>query len=422
MLGDILFVLIIISVALLIYYVVSAITVELFYSAKEGEEFTNENEEFKNDPEYSAQVKLLTDKYSNAGDAKRPLDPKDVPENQQCLVNFYALGCRFAGYMGPMSNGYFDPDIAVQYAVKAGCRVFVLEIDYMADCQKYFPRIVVRDVQNKFMIKYNSSQPMCNTLEKSTIRTVCEKINYYAFTAQNASDPVIIVLYFLRQPPGSYKSKEVLDYYSNVAKCLVPFKDRLLTNELEGGTYYRQKNEGQLLMNNIKTYNNKVLIFSNANTTGFRDVHYEPSEDLDFLTNLRLSYTQTKLGVSDNSSGTSFGILETAEDFMNIPDDRADTAIEATKLKWTICLASDPSVPVPKDTYSKISTKFGVHCAPIVMFDPASDYMQHESLFKTHSFIPKSEPLRYVPPPQVVPGEPNPTMNSNGGKLLGPTV
>jgi hypothetical protein len=115
MLGDILFVLVIISVALLIYYVVSSITVEPFYNANK-EEFANE-EEFKNDPEYSAQVKLLTDKYSNAGDAKRPLDLKDVPENQQCLVNFYALGCRFAGYMGPMSNGYFDPDIAVQYAV-----------------------------------------------------------------------------------------------------------------------------------------------------------------------------------------------------------------------------------------------------------------------------------------------------------------
>lgn len=416
MLGDILFVLAVIIIAFATYYIISAIT-------NQSESFANANEEFKKDPEYSAQVKLLTDKYSSVGDAKRPLDPKDIPENQQCLVNFYALGCRFAGYMGPMSNGYFDPDIAVQYAVKAGCRVFVLEIDYIADCdKKYFPRIVVRDVQNKFMIKYNSSQPMCNTMDQSTIRDVCEKINYYAFNAQNASDPVIIVLYFLRQPPGSYKSKDVLDYYSNVAKCLSPFKNRLLTNELEGGTYYRQKNEGQLLMNNIKTYNNKVLIFSNANTSGFRDTQYDPSEDLDFLTNLRLSYTQTKLGVSDNSSGTSFGILETAEDFMNIPDDRADTAIEGTKLKWTICLASDPSIPVPKDTYTKITTKFGVHCVPAVIFNPASDYLQDDKLFKTHSFIEKPEPLRYVPPPVVVPGEPNPIMNANGGKLLGPTI
>ena len=385
----------------------------------------NTNEGFENksdDADYSKQVKLLTDKYSVIGDAKRPLIATGLPDNQQCLVNFYALGCRFTGYMGPMLNGYFDPDIAVQYAVKAGCRVFVLEIDYMMDCDKYFPRIVVRDVQGKFIIKYNPSVPLCDTNEQSTIREVCDKINFYAFSGQNGSDPVIIVLYFLRQPPGSYKSKDVLDYYSNVAKCLSPFKNRLLKNEIDGGTYYRQKQESQLLINNISTYNDKVLIFSNANTSGFREVAYVPSEDLDFMVNLRLSYTQTKLGVSDNSSGTSFGILETVEDFMNIPNDRADTVVEQTKLKWTICFSMNPSIQVSKDIYNKITNKFGVHCVPIVMFDNACDFMFTDPLFKKYSFIPKPKELCYVPPPIVVPGEPNPSMNANGGKLIAPSI
>jgi hypothetical protein len=401
-----------------LYYIIDAILKNTIMK----ETFENKDN-FKEEKEYSDQVKLLSDKYTAAADSKRPVTEivSTVPEKQQCLLNFYALGCRFTGYMGPMVNGYFDPDIAVQYAVKAGCRVFVLEIDYMMDCDKYFPRIVVRDVQGKFMIKYNSSLPTCNTLEHSTIRDICEKINFYAFTSQNSSDPVIIVLYFLRQPPGSYKSSAVLDYYSNVAKCLEPFKDRLLTNEIEGGTYYRQKQEGQLLINKITDYNNKVLIFSNANTTGFREVSYSPSEDLDFLVNLRLSYTQTKLGVSDNTSGSSFGILETVQDYMNIPDDRADTTIETTKSKWTICFSNDPTIPVSKDMFLKVS-KFGVHCIPIVLFDKDTDFMFEDILFKKHSFLPKPESIRYIPPAIVVPGEPNPSMNAAGGKLQMPSV
>jgi hypothetical protein len=179
-------------------------------------------------------------------------------------------------------------------AVNAGCRTFILEIDYLDECKgetvKYFPRIVVRDAQNKMRIKYNSNRPICNSPQHSNIRDVCDKINFYAFApgCQNASDPITIVLYFLRQPPGSYKSKTVLDYYSNVAKALSPFQNRLLQNELDGGTYYRQSQEGRLLINNIKDYSGKVLIFSNANTLGFRETQlYSPNEDLDFLTNLR---------------------------------------------------------------------------------------------------------------------------------------
>jgi hypothetical protein len=176
----------------------------------------------------------------------------------------------------------------------------------------------------------------------------------------------------------------VLDYYSNVAKALAPFQNRLLGNELDGGTYYRQKQEGRLLINNIKEYSGKVLIFSNANTIGFRETQvYTPAEDLDFLTNLRLFYTQTKLGVTDNSGAAPFGILETAEDYMIVPADRTDEVAEATKLRWTVCFSKDPSQPVSKDTYNKITSTFGVNCVPIMMFNTdANDFMFTDQAFK----------------------------------------
>jgi hypothetical protein len=352
-----------------------------------------------------------------------------IAESEQCIVNFYTLGCRFTGYIGPFDNGYFDPANAILYSVKAGCRCFVLEIDYLDECDsgvdKYYPRIAIRDIQGKMLIKSNSNLPLCNSSQFSNIHHVCNQINEKAFSsaAQNSSDPVIIVLYFLRTPPGGYKSKTVLDYYSNVAKNLAPLYDRLVLNEIDGGSFYRQKQEGRLLINKISDYNNKVLIFSNANTSGFRDVKtYSPMEDLDYLVNLRLVYNQTKLGSTENSSGGSYGILQSVNDYMSIPEDRTDDIVETTKLRWTICLQTDPSNVTDSDTYNKITSSYGVNCIPIQIFDKNNDFMFSDNTFKKYSYTIKPENLRYVKPPIVIPGEPNPGTDAKGGKLRGPVV
>ena len=401
------------------------------YNVCGSEGFVSDPTAFKKESAYTTQVALVNQTYSPTAPSKRPvrdlLAKNVMPDSQQNFVNFYALASRFTGYIGPMNNGYFDPDVAVQMAVNAGCRVFVLDIDYLDDCNTggtYFPQLVVRDGQGKLIVRYTSNLPMCNDSTHSNLQAVCDKINLYAFadSCQQSSDPVVIVLYFLRQPPGSYKSKTVLDYYSTVAKALAPFQSRFLTNELDGGTFYRQKQEGRLLINPITDYSGKVLVFSNANTNGFREVPYDSTEDLDFITNLRLSYTQTKLGVTDNESSTMYGVLQTAEDFTTIPPDRTDTVIEQTKLCWTVALSRNPTQPVSQTMYQQITSKTGVHCVPALLFDSANEYLFTDKLFKTYGFIPKPEELRYIKPPVVTPAQPNPSTDAKGGKLRAPTI
>jgi hypothetical protein len=373
---------------------------------------------YKSDASYTTQVKLLADTYSSIGDGKRPVKEKD-----QIFVNFYSLGCRFAGYIGPSDVTYYDPEIAIQNAVSAGCRTFVLDIDFIETCDdKYFPTLVVRNKDGVLIENIKSRQPKCNTEHYSTIKDVCNKINTYAFSpsCQNGTDPVVLVLYFLRQPPGAFDSVPVLTFYSNVAKMLAPLQDRFLQVELTG-KYYRQQQESQLLTNPISTYNNKVLVFSNANTSGFRKSPPKPAEDLDFIVNLRLSYTQTKMGITENGSGSTFGILQTADDYMTIPSDRSDATINATKLKWTICLSTDPMVSVPKETYTTIAETYGVHCVPILLHDiPANQYMFTDKLFKKYSYIQKPEPLQYTKPIVIVPAEPSKKIDGNKGEVRRP--
>ena len=371
----------------------------------------------------SEQVKILSDRYDQLP-SKKPVsdllanlsklprfDP--MPISEQCFVNFYSLACRFSGFIGPMDEGYWDPETSIRLAVKAGCRTFVLEIDYMDECMgdtvSYYPRIAIRDVQGRLRINYESDKPACNSGRRSNIRDVCGKINDYAFSSActNNTDPVVIVLYFLRQPPGAYNSNTVLEYYSNVAKSLSCFQNRFLTNELDGGTYYRQTQESKLLMNNIKDYYNKVLIFSNANTSGFRTKSsaYASHEDLDFLVNLRLKYNPpANSNIIDN--GGNFGVLSTVEDYLQIPADRSYGLKEDTKIHWTLCLSSDPSIPVSKPLYKTITSRFGIHCVPIVLFDFKNDFMFSDDSFKKYSFIPKPADLRYIKSEDVVPATP----------------
>lgn len=352
------------------------------------------------------------------------------------LVNFYALACRYTGYIGPIEDGYFDPSTSVQMAVNSGCRVFVLDIDYIdTQCSSsiYIPRIVVRDSKGRMMIQYNKNYQLNNPIGE--IRQVCEAIQTYAFSSgcENAADPVIIVLYFLRTPPGGYKSLPVLRYYSLVAKALAPFRDRLLGNEPSGGTFHRQSQESILLINPITDYSGKVLLFSNANTSGFREstMPFESNDDLDFLVNLRLTYTLTKMGSTENNKTTSFGILQSADDYMNVPEDRRSEVISQTKAKWTICLSPNPSVPVTQAVYDTITKKYGVHCVPTHLFNAeASKFLFTDDLFKKYGFRPKPCPdvnnsdtcLCFIPPVKVVAGTPSETLDSKGGRLDPTTI
>lgn len=397
--------------------------------------FSNELTEYKNEEAYKDQVRKINDKFEPTSGSKRPLSdllPKldDMPESQQLLINFYTLACRFPGYLGPIHEGYFDADIGIKMAINAGCRTFVLDIDYLDDCKDntkygYFPHLVVRDSQGRLRIKPSSNRPLCNTPEHFNLRTICEKINFYAFadSCQQREDPVIIVLYFLREPPGGYNSKLVLDYYSQVAKALSPFENRLLKNELFGGKFYRHQQEGGLLINNIQNYNGKVLIFNNANTSGFQEKQiYSTKDDLDYLTNLRLYYSQTKLGVTENGTGSMFGILQTTDDFMTIPNDRKTQVKDDTKLRWTICLSKDPMEQVTSEVYNTITNTFGVNCVPTILFNVNNQFMFTDKTFKIYGFMPKPKELRYIKPPITTPGEPNPTMDARQGKLLSPTI
>lgn len=388
---------------------------------------------FRSESRYVKQLEAIDKHLSTVKPKVRPVtellaaDTK-LPKDEQCLVNFYALATRFTGYLGPFDNGYFDPNIAIERCLKAGIRTFILEIDYAesdtdADgTPRYFPKIVVRDIHGRNRINEASDIPN-QTVNNSSIKQVANAISRIAFSSSidNATDPVIVVLYGLRMPPKKYQ----LEYMSNIAKCLAPLKDKRI-DMLMQGKYARQANESKLLSNKITDYAGRVLIFANMDTTEFRNPpkgkKYEPMEDLDYWVNLRLSYKQKQLGCTCSPASAAYGTLDSAQGYTEIPDDRKDETIRDTTLKWTIALSEDPEKPVPESTYNTAANTFGVQCVPILLWDETNKFMFTKKTFDTYSFIPKPEELRQRKPPIVVPDQPSQEMNANGGKLREPTI
>jgi hypothetical protein len=329
--------------------------------------------------------------------------------------------------MGPFENGYLDPMNAVALASQIGCRVFILDIDYMGKPKDARPRIVVRDRQNKSVAEPSSNLPEIQTDKTSNIRQTAEAIRLNALEGAmpQTTDPVIIVLNFLRIPPGSKQSDQVLDYYSAVARDLEPLYKYMLHNE-PTGTYNRQSQEGRLLTNPIEQYSGRVLIFSNGDTSGFRDIapgRYTANQDLDYLVNLRLYYNQSKIGITEPTQGQVFGILEKVGDFQIIPSDRKEQVIEKTKLCWTLLLPNDPAKSPTAEEY-QTAMSYGVNCIPIALWDEAvaNEYMfkEKQNPLAVYSFAPKPKELRFRKPKAVKPPTPSPQLNADGGKLRAP--
>ena len=383
---------------------------------------------------------LQETRYNGRRDFNDMLATADIPPEQQCLVNFYSLGCRFTGYLGPFKSGFFDSNNAVLAALKMGCRTPVLEIDYYGDvCLNPYPRLVVRDATNA-NVSNPKSDVQCQNKSQSNIADVAAAIAQYAFSnsVPNPADPLIVVLYILRIPRGDSsqnRDRVKTTFFSNIAESLKPLLPYAVNSLAAGGNYSRQAQESKLMTNPISTYSGQVLFFCNADTSVFRSQSDIPNNlDLDYLVNLRLCYNITPpdpkdengntvtQSTSTNSNGTKWAILDTVEEYMQIPNDRLTPIQTTTNSMWTILFDKDPSVIVPEKSADQVMDKIGVHCVPIQIWDAGYNYMFDKKHFGIHSWIPKPPNLRYTIPSTAIPAPAAKQTDANGGSLRAPTT
>ena len=190
----------------------------------------------------------------------------------QALYNWRPLTVRLVGYLGGsngLENGVFDMNFGVTSALKLGARCFLFDIDYLevAPCR---PLLLYRDKTG-----YKRSLNSGSILEGMTA------LSNIAFT--NNTDPILIILYLHRVPPGN-KQKE--RFFLNLAQSLKPLATKHL-GELNGNKYFSCGKERDLFESPITTYRQKFIVCVNYDTSQL-GATTNPTDNLHYWNNARI--------------------------------------------------------------------------------------------------------------------------------------
>jgi hypothetical protein len=358
------------------------------------------------------QIAKLDPIYVNKGNLPAAQIGTGLSVEEKALINYNMLGCRLAGYIGPLESGVFAEDDAVRIAMRAGCRVFMLPIDKLLSAEN--PMLIVRN--------HNGDKISNN---EGSIAKVCAAIDKYAPSGA-AADPIIIILYFNTLPSANPYDQKSLKFMMDVAAGLAPLKNRHLGLTAEGD-YRRQKMQDMLFLRPRAEFDGKYIILTNADTKGFREgvlparpEGLTPALDLDLWTHGRL-YARTSQGLgitaTPTAAMTSAPMLESLDYYMSLPDNKLPEVVAQSKVDWAV-EAGTPALPTAT-SLGRMLDKLGVSCVMVDVFAeglmPAIDKYFGKSGFRL-----KPDELRYkIPRPIDIPPPP-PQLNAKGGFVQSP--
>lgn len=322
------------------------------------------------------QAAVINDKALALGQLTKGLTKKQEgftssQKDEMKLLNLQPLTIKDAGFVGPLPAGVFDEKTSVLNALTVGARTFVLQIDYHEDDSKdsaLFPGI------KEPCLLYRDDSGGLISLNAGSIEKFTTAIAESAFA--HSTDPIILVLYCLRAPDPITKPKDYLTYCSKIAKQLAPLTQYHL-GLTTTGDYHRQALQSQLLSVPFTSFEKKVIILSNIDTTLFRNTAslqipaYKPLEDLDYLTHAQLfrADKDIPLGITSVAPSTTqpSALLVSFKSVSGLAP--ADQIAWATKNKTTFTVVIPSQLTNPSYTEIEILIKkMGVNILPMDFF------------------------------------------------------
>ena len=402
-----------------------------------------------------------------------------IQENENSLLNYCPLTVQDAGYLGPTNNGVFAERDAVQMALRAGGRCFILNID-MHDDQSL--PIDLFGAPREPRLFYRDTSDTIRSLNSGTVRNVAQALADFAFSnsLSNMNDPLFVVLYIRNMP--SKDTATSLAFLSSIAEQLEPLIPYHLGQTSEGD-YHRQMKQNDIFYTPVNRFEKKVIILCNADTSAFRTQKpaYAPMKDLDYLTHVRIFRESTQtFGMTGlvGQNQAAKAIVDTVASFTIIPPDKQKQTVDNTKLRWTLALGNPGKNPTLQ-AFTYLQDTLGVQSIPLWFFSaerpsksaidelkknskdaitasgveapeapkkpegvnvnvnvstptvpapPATSEAEKDELpsifarYAQCSFRPKPKPLRFVRPATFTPKAPSTKMDGNQGKLTSPTM
>lgn len=365
--------------------------------------------------------------YKDKKSLREAAQDQVVSDRENCLINFQPLTVIHPGFLGPLQDGVYDERVGVTAAIRMGARCFVLPIDYHTK-ETMGPTFPAPNVP---CLLYRDNGDTVRSINGGSIAKVAQAIADSAWSdiVSQRNDPFILILYFVRTPEQG--TKAYLDFLSQVAVELAPLSPYLLGQTPEG-VYNRQANQDKLLFVDTNQLEKKLIVFSNADTTGFRTSArdfshtYVPKEDLDYWVHLRIykQNLESAFGVTTTPEKSTMprSYVEKISYFSSLPSDATtkNNTITSTKEKFMIALPKPDQNATAKELETLLNT-YGVQCAPLLLIDYTPDVQSALRKWK-YAWKAKPKEIRYVRPAPIVVAAQNPRVDARGGMLSVPTT
>ncbi len=334
----------------------------------------------------------------------------DMAAAERLFVNFHVLGTRLGGFLGnSASGGLYSADRAVELALRKGCRLFLLEIDYLERAPEV-PVLVYRDLAgNNLSRNTGSIGGVIRALKK---HTKDQKLI--------ADDPLIVVLYMRRIPGDNASSKEALNFMGAVAGELQAITPYLYKPPASGAI-----TEADVLKQPLEAYANSVVVLTNADTSGFTSDNaatITEARKLNKYVHARVYAGSTKGpidGLEDAKAGSLAGTKAYSYDyFLTLPS--TGQTPDIARNTWSLAMSPSLDVPPSATELDLLMDKLGVQGIAVDIFSEGanSENVYAANRFKTFSYIPKPKATRMVPPITANVEPTNTRNNANGGVVV----
>ena len=336
----------------------------------------------------------------------------DMAAADRLFVNFHVLGARLAGFLGnSASGGLYSSDRAVELALRKGCRLFLLEIDYLERAPEV-PVLVYRDLAgNNLSRNTGSIGSVMRALKK---HTKDQKLI--------ADDPLIVVLYMRRIPGDNTSSKEALNFMGAVAGELQAITPYLYKPPSSGAI-----TEADVLKQPLENYANSIVVLTNADTTGFTSDNaatITEARKLNKYVHARLYAGTTKGpidGLEDAKAGSVAGAKAYSYDyFLTLPS--TGQTPDSARNTWSLAMSPSLDVAPSATELDLLMDKLGVQGIAVDIFSEGtnSDNVYATNRFKTFSYVPKLKAARSAAPITANVEQTSTKLNGGGG-VVNPT-
>jgi uncharacterized membrane protein len=292
------------------------------------------------------------------------ISPVPESDDQHTLVNIQPAAQKQIAYVGPNPRGgKFDPMTGISNVLGGGVRFFVVQIDYL-DSDPKTPILIYRD-KRRNKISTNTC----------SIADVAKALNTYAFNPQFPAgvQPLILYLHFVRTPNHITAPDAYVKFLGAVAEAMKSIQPLVLQREGDI-VFSRQQSEKILLYTPMQTFEKKVLLFTNVDTSLFRNAltlgltPVSSVQDLDLLVCMRvhLDDPTDPVGATVPDTTSNAAILSYSR-LKKMKSAQQQAFAQKGKTRFTIAMPDsekDPSL----DEIVNIMSHTGVNVIPTSLF------------------------------------------------------